>query len=293
MKPKVLMLGIGFIGNAVARRLKGLGYDVELFDIVFGQDMTDSGVLEEAIKRNDYVLQIAAIADLNHFEARPLYGMKVNIWGTVLVANYCAKHKKRLYYISTCCAYGNTPEIPSSEQSRTEPSEIYAEAKLAGEHIVKGYHKSYDLEYIILRIATTYGPEMRDSLAPAVFLRQILSGEPITIHGNGTQTRTLTYIDDEADGIVAAITHPEVVNETINISSEEELSVLQWVQIIGEVVGVKPQVRFLEDRKGQTFRELIDASKAKRLLGWEAKYTFKDGIQATYNWMRQIWANQW
>ena len=293
MKPKILMIGVGFIGNNVIRKLKAQGYEVELFDIVFGQNMLDSIVLEEAIKRNDYVVQMAAIADLNVFEAKPLMGMHVNIWGTVLVANFCAKHKKRHYYISTCCVYGNTQELPSNEESKTNSSEIYAEAKLAGEHIVKAYHKSFDMEYIILRIATTYGPEMRDSLAPAVFLGQILSGEAITVHGDGNQTRTLTYIEDEADGIVSALTHPEVVNETINISGEEELSVNDWIQIIGKVVGIEPQIKRIEDRKGQTHREAIDASKAKRLLGWSAKYKFEDGIRETYKWMQSIWNHNW
>lgn len=293
MKPKVLLIGIGFIGNSVARKLKALGYQVEEFDLLFGQDMLDVPILEEAIKRNDYVIQMAAVADLNVFEAAPLKGMRINIWGTVLVANYCSKHKKRLYYISTCCAYGNTPDLPSNEESRLEPSEIYAEAKVAGEHIVRAYSKSYDLEYVILRIATTYGPEMRDSLAPAVFLGKILSGEPIMVHGNGRQTRTLTYIEDEADGIVAAVEHPEVVNQTINISSEEELSVLDWIKTIEEITGQKAIVEFGPDRKGQTMRELIDASKAKELLGWEAKYSFKQGIEATYDWMKQVWEGKW
>ena len=292
MKPKVLMIGTGFIGSFVIRKLKDLGYDVELFDILFGQNMLDVPILEEAIKRNDIVVQMAAIADLNHFEAKPLLGMQINIWGTVLVSNYCSKHNKKLIYISTCCVYGNTKDLPSSEEAIPNPSEIYAEAKLAGEHIVKAYHKSYDLRYIILRIATTYGPEMRDSLAPAVFLGKILSGEPISIHGSGHQTRTLTYIEDESDGIVAAITS-QVENETFNISSEEELSVLDWIRIIGEVVKLTPQVQKVADRKGQTYREAIDASKAYKMLGWKAKYTFRQGIEKTYEWMQEVWEGDW
>jgi len=293
MKPKILHIGKGFIGTAVINRLQALGYEVELFSKSFGQDITNRKQLEEAIMRNDYIIQMAAIADLNEFEEKPLYGMNINIWGTVLVANYCAKHKKRLYNISTCCVYGNTPDLPSNEESKTNSSEIYAEAKLAGEHIIKGYNKSFDLEYVILRVATTYGVEMRSSLAPAVFLGQVCSGEPITIHGDGKQTRTLTYIDDEADGIVAAITHPEVVNETINISSQEELSVEDWAKIIMKVVGKEVPIKHVVNRKGQTFKEIIDASKAKRLLGWEAKISFEEGIQKTYEWMQKIWRGEW
>lgn len=292
-KPKILHIGTGFIGQDLIRKLEKRGYEVEVYSLSFGQNMLDRELLESAIKRNDYVIQMAAIADLNHFEAAPLMGMNVNVWGTVLVANYCTKHKKRLYNISTCCAYGNTPDLPSNEESICAPSEIYAEAKLAGEHIVKAYNKSYDLEYVILRIATTYGPEMRSSLAPAVFIGQILSGEPVTIHGDGKQTRTLTYIDDETEGILAAIEHPEVVNETINISSSEELSVVDWAKIIMKVVDKEVPIIHVPDRKGQTHRELIDSSKAKRLLGWEAKVSFEEGMRRTYEWMQEVWAGKW
>jgi len=289
---KILQIGKGFIGDAVARRLKALGHEVELYSRSFGQDITDRDQLEPAIARNDIVLHMAAISDLNEFEAMPLLGMNVNVWGTVLVANYCAKHKKRLYNISTMCTYGNSPDAPLTEDARPNPSEIYAEAKLAGEHIIKGYHKSFGLEYVILRIATTYGPEGRSALAPHVFIGQILSGESVTIHGNGEQKRTLTYIDDEADGIVAAIEHQEVVNETINITSEEELSVNEWVSIIGKVVDKTPEIVHIGDRVGQTYREQSNAQKAKRLLGWEAKISFEEGIIKTYEWMQQIWRDE-
>ncbi len=293
MKPKILHIGVGFLGNNVIRLLKEKGYEVEIYSRSFGQDITDRKKLEEAIMRNDYIIQNAAIADLNEYEAKPLMGSYVNVWGTVLCANYCSKHKKRLYNISTCCTFGNTPDLPSNEESRTNPSEIYAEHKLAGEHIIKGFNKSFDLEYVILRIATIYGPEMRSSLAPAVFLGQVCSGEPITIHGDGKQTRTLTLVDDVAEGIVSTIEHPEVINETINISSEEELSVLDWAKIIMKVVGKEVPIKYIKNRKGQTFRELIDASKAKRLLGWEAKVSFEEGIQKTYEWLKQVWEGKW
>ncbi len=287
---KIGLAGKGFVGDCVARKLKALGHEVEVGSLSLGQDFSQVPFVEDFVKHNDIIIQMAAISDLNEFEAKPLLGMNTNIWATVLFANFCSKYKKRLYNISTCCVYGNTPEIPSSEESKANPSEIYAEAKLAGEHIIKGYHKSFGLEYVILRIATTYGPEGRSALAPHVFLGQILSGEPVTIHGSGTQTRTLTYIEDEADGIVAAIQHPEVVNETINISADEELSVLNWVEIIAKVTQKPyPQIIRLADRVGQTYREKIDSTKAYHLLGWKAKYSFEDGIKKTYEWMREVW----
>lgn len=284
--PKILFIGAGFIGSAVIAKLRQAGYQLELYTKETGQDILDEQALEPAIKRNDYCVQMAAVADLNKFEQDPMTGMKVNLWGTTLCAYYCSKHKKRLFNISTCCVYGNTKDLPSNENSTCNPSEIYAEAKLAGEHVVKAFHKSYGLEYLILRIATAYGPGMRKELAVAIFFDKILKGEPITIHGTGNQTRTFTYIEDEAEGIFSAIKHAEVVNETINISSEEEKSVNNLVRLIMKITGKQVPINYGADRKGQTFRESIDASKAKRLLGWEAKYSLEEGLKKTWEWIK-------
>ncbi len=289
--PRILMLGQGFIGTAVTQKLNDLGYSVEIYTRDTGQDILDMNALEIAVARNDFIIQMAAVADLNKFEADPLLGMQINLWGTVLCAQACTKYRKRLYNISTCCVYGNTMDLPSNEESLCNPSEIYAEAKLAGEHVIKAYHKSYGLEYVILRIATTYGPGMRGALATAIFLRKILNNESIAIHGTGNQTRTLTYIDDERDGIVAAINHPEIVNETINISSEEERSVMDLAKIIMKTTGKDVPLDFVNDRKGQTFRELIDARKAYKLLNWKTRYSLEEGIQKTFNWINGMTKN--
>ncbi|OGD56710.1 hypothetical protein A3I57_00070 [Candidatus Beckwithbacteria bacterium RIFCSPLOWO2_02_FULL_47_23] len=286
---KLLHIGLGFIGSRVIDKLESAGHKVDVFDLSFGQDLRDR---EQVIKmiaggRYDGVILMAAIADLNVFEKDPLLGMDVNISGLINVADACSKTGTKLYFISTCCVYGNTKDLPSDENSLVEPSEVYAAAKYAGEWIIKGYHRSYDLPYAILRLATVYGPTMRPALAPAVFINQIKKGQPITVHGAGKQTRTLTYIDDLVDGIVAAVYSP-VVNETINISSEEERSVNELVKIICSAME-QPDwpIEHINDRKGQTTREKINASKAKKLLHWQAKVSLEQGIKKTLQWMSE------
>jgi len=303
---KCLHIGQGFIGNKVIDKLADSGrYDeIDVFDLEFGKDLRNRQQVFEAIKGYDKVILMAAIANLNDFEADPLLGMDVNVGGLINVANSCMVLKKKLYFISTCCVYGNTKELPSSEKAHVAPSEIYAAAKYAGEWIIKGYQKSYDLDYVILRLATCYGPGMRAALAPAVFINQIKRGEPITIHGSGEQTRTLTYIDDLVDGIVTVI-NSDVMNETFNISTEEERSVNELVEIIKQEMGVPDwKVRHTPDRKGQTFKEQIDAKKvrdiriwrgryaptakkADEVVGWKAKTTLRQGIRKTLRWMKK------
>jgi nucleoside-diphosphate-sugar epimerase len=303
----ILQLGGGFIGDKVADNLRKKGHTVDLMDLrTTGHDITNREQMQTVISANKYdtVILMAAIANLNDFEKNPLLGMDVNINGLINVANACMLTHTKLAYISTCCVYGNTPELPSTEESVVSPSEIYAAAKYAGEWIIKGYHKSYNLDYVILRIATTYGPSMRAALAPAVFINQAMRGEPITIHGSGNQTRTLTYIDDEVEGI-ATVIESGVKNEIFNISTEEERSVNELAAIVKEELAL-PDVSIVHvpDRVGQTFTEQIDAgkvrdiriwkgrycpdpSKCERVTGWEAKVSLREGIRRTIAWMKE------
>jgi len=289
MKEEVLLIGGGFIGDKVKARLEEMGFAVTLATKSTGCDITVIGDVFDTVRSfsGKKVILMAAIADLNVFEADPKKGLDVNIGGVSNVALACHTFFKRLYYISTCCAYGNTKNVPSTEDADLNPSEIYAACKVAGEWIIKGFHRSYDLEYVNIRIATTYGPGMRKALVPAVFINQIACNEPITIHGEGTQTRTMTYIDDEVNGICAVV-QSNVVNDTINISTEEETSVLEMAQIIREEMG-KPNhpITFGIDRKGQTFEEQISARKARRLLNWKADVSFREGIRRTLKWMEE------
>jgi nucleoside-diphosphate-sugar epimerase len=301
----LLIIGAGFIGDKLAKRLDDLDYEYKVADLKYGDDIRDREKTDELIKNwaGSKVLLMAAIANLNDFERDPVLGMDVNMGGLINVALACHKYKKRLYYISTCCVYGNTPDLPSTEQARPEPSEVYAAVKLAGEWVIKGLHKSYDMEYVILRIATCYGPGMRAALAPAVFINQIKRNEPITIHGTGKQTRTLTYIDDEVEGI-ARVIDSDVFNDTFNISTEEEISVTYMSSVIREEMGVPdhPVIK-IEDRKGQTFTEQIATGKMRDVriwkgryapspskvngLGWVAKTSFREGIKKTLAWMKE------
>lgn len=299
---KILHIGNGMIGSVVIKKLRESGHIVDVVDLP-EFDLTNRQQVFDTIKDYDSVVLMAAISNLNFFEDDPLYGMDVNMGGLTNVVQACSNEHILLYYISTCCVYGNTKDLPSSEEARPEPSEIYAACKLAGEWIVKGYRRSFDLDYVILRIATTYGPGMRAALAPAVFINQINRGEPITVHGDGKQTRTLTYIEDEADGIVAVI-NSGVKNETFNISTEEERSVNDLINIIKTEMG-KPDhpVIYVKNRKGQTFKEQIDAGKVREIriwkgryaptakkagnvIGWSAKYSLEKGIKETLTWMK-------
>ncbi len=278
--------GKGFIGSHLADRLSQLGDTVTSFDTVDGQDICNLRRVREAIQGKDAVFHLAAVADLNWAYAHPVETMKINVEGTWNIALACLEARAKLYYSSTCCIYGNQEHHPSTEKSLPNPAEIYACTKLAGENVIQGLHHSFDLQYNFMRFATIYGPRMRPALAPHIFLGQALRGEPITVHGDGEQTRTLTYIDDLIDAIVA-LYQSDKINDVWNLTTSEMVSAIQTAEDIKEITGSKSEIASILQRIGQTFYEEVSADKMLRETGWKAKVDWKDGIRRTYQWFEE------
>lgn len=278
--------GSGFIGQHLVDRLRSQGHNVDIFDLSGGQDLLNVQQVEEAISGRDMVFHLAAIADLYESKKNPLKNMNVNVIGTINVAEACLKYGVLLNYASTCCVYGNQEIHPSDEKSLPNPTEIYACSKLAGENIILGYAKTCGLKYNIMRFATIYGPGMRSALATYVFLDQAIKGLPITVHGTGKQTRTLTFTEDLVDGMVEWF-NSGITDEIVNVTTEEEVSVLEMIELIKKITGSKSEIIFLPERQGQIFREQIEAQKALALFGWKAKHTFEEGMIKTYEWFQK------
>jgi len=279
--------GKGFIGSKFVEKIQGKENNVFTYDVQDREDINQYThlLIKLLDKRIDEVWHFAAIADLNYMRQYPMRSMGVNVLGTINIANICSEKKIKLNFISTCCVYGNQEIHPSDEKQLPNPAEIYACSKLAGENIIKGYAKSYGLKYNILRIPTTYGPRMRPALGVYIFFAQALKGKPLTIHGNGKQVRTLTYIDDVVDALVA-VQGRGIENETINISTTEVVSALDMAEKIKALSNSNSEIKHIDQRIGQTFYEEIDVSKAKKLLGWEAKTSFDEGLVKTYEWIK-------
>jgi len=281
---KVLITGAkGFIGSNLTGRLSLLGDSVASFDSVGGQDIRNLEQVQAAIKGKDIVFHLAAVADLNWAGAYPIETMEVNIQGTWNIAIACLRAGAKLYYASTCCVYGNQEHHPSTEESLPNPAEIYAYTKLAGENVVRGLHCSFGLPYSIMRFATIYGEGMRPALAPHIFLGQALRREPITIHGDGIQTRTLTYIDDLIDAVVTLYQSGKL-NDVWNMSTTRTVSAVQIARDIKEVTKSQSELVNVPQRVGQTFQEEISSDKIFRETGWKAKVEWEDGLRRTYQW---------
>lgn len=287
---KILVTGgKGAIGTRLVKKLTRMGHEVSSYDIVEGQDLFDLPTLERAIRNVDVIYHAAAEANLNNMTT--LDGARRGVWRNVVatdnVAFLCAKHRKWLLFLSTLCVYGDVTEHPEREDTTLpNPSEIYAASKYAAEWVIRGYGINFNLAYTVLRIATVYGPGCRPELGVHVFLRQALNGEPITVHGDGSQMRTLTYIDDIVDGIVAPLGRScAAKGQILNITASEQISAIAMARQIKELTMSKSEIVFVPQRQYNTQTEYPDVSKAKQLLQWQAKTSFSEGLNLTFAWM--------
>lgn len=280
----------GFIGSKVCDKLISLGHTVIGYDITAGEDLLDILSLENKIVGCDVIYHIAAEADLTRMITLEgaEKGFYYNVVGSNNVAYLAAKHNKWLIYASTVCVYGNQEVHPEAEDTTLpNPSELYACTKYAAEWVIKGYSKNFGNPYTILRFATIYGEGMRPALGMHIFFTQAIKGEPITVHGDGTQDRTLTYIHDLVEGIVAPLTSPDKAKGQIfNLTSSLPISALKMAEDIKSITGSISEIKLIPQRDNQTFHEDFSVDKAKNLLGWSANTPWEEGLKKTYAWIK-------
>lgn len=272
--------GTGFLGKRLCRKLKENKHSIFSYDIVDGYDILNNEQLEKTFVdfKPDSIIHLAACADLNIFANKPEISYKINVIGTRNILNMCEEYNARLLFASTCCCYGNNDTHPTDETSPTCPTEPYAQSKKESEKDIL----KIGLPHCCMRLATFYGPEMRSALAPAVFLDKAHKNETIEIHGSGEQTRTMTYVDDIVSGIIAIVEN-EAKYTIINITTEEETSVLDMINHAKKITGKDNKCVHIKDRNGQIQKEVI-LSKRLQSFGWKWKTSFEDGMQKSYEY---------
>ena len=282
MSGTVLVTGsAGLLGVALCATLRERGRAFRGYDIADGDDILDRVKLTRALAGCIACVHLAAVADLYDAEADPDRCERVNVQGTQRVAEACRDAGVRLLYASTCCVYGNNGVVLCDETARPAPSERYAQSKLDGE----GFVPLTGVQAVSMRLATFYGPGMRETLATSLFLRRALAGLPIEIHGDGRQTRCYTHVDDIARGIVTVLDSP-ARPRCVNVASDEVCSVLELARLAQQVTGVEVPLRFVADRPGQIHHSAIDSS-LLRGLGWAPRWTLAEGLRACAAAMRE------
>jgi nucleoside-diphosphate-sugar epimerase len=308
--------GAGTIGGAVVRRLLGdPAWEVRVSDQreapqwmregceIHVGDLRDVEQARKATKGCSHVIHLAAIVGgIANFHKLPHTLTEVNnalYNGVVRAALDC--EVERFTYVSSSMVFERATQYPTTEAHIRDtpiPCSAYGFSKLTGEVYVRAAHDEHGLEYTICRPFNAYGPgEMPDDepgiahMVPDVIKKCLALAEdaPLPIFGDGSQTRTLTHIDDIAAGIVVATAAAAARNEDFNISASDERTVAELARIIWAACGRDPEAFALEhlpSYETDVVRRWPDVSKAKELLGWEARISDRDGIAETVEWLR-------
>ncbi|HZU41014.1 MAG TPA: NAD(P)-dependent oxidoreductase [Solirubrobacteraceae bacterium] len=308
--------GAGTIGNAVVRRLlRDPGWEIRISDHrpaptwmregaeVHTADLRSLDNARVALEGCSHVIHLAAIVGgIANFHKLPFTLTEVNNALTGAIVHAAVEQDvERFLYVSSSMVFERATEYPTTEAHLLEcpmPRSAYGFSKLAGEVYTRAAHDEHGLRYTICRPFNAYGPgELPDPGEPGIahavpdLIHKVLSGQrPLEIFGSGEQTRTLTHVDDIADGIVTALGAPEAENEDFNISASEELSVAEIARRIWLACGKDAgtfALRQLESFEVDVQRRWPSVEKARRLLGWQARIPLDEGLAETVAWLEQ------
>jgi nucleoside-diphosphate-sugar epimerase len=309
--------GAGTIGTAVVRRLlrdEDAGFDVRVSDQrtppdwmrdaceVHTGDLRSYDEARAAADGCSHVIHLAAIVGgIANFHKLPHTLLEVNngLYNAVFRAAL-EQQVERLVYVSSSMVFERATQYPTTEEHIKDtliPQSAYGFSKLAGEVYCHALHDEHGLPFTICRPFNAYGPGEMPEDEPGIahmvpdVIRKVLSGQrPLQIFGSGEQTRTITHVDDIADGVVTAMSHPAAENEDFNISASEEMTVAEIARVIWEECGQAPEefeLEHLPTFEVDVQRRWPSVEKARRLLGWEAKIGVREGIAQTIEWLRQ------
>ena len=291
---KVLVTGgAGFVGSHVLDRLQTHGHEPRNLDLVASPyhcngnavetvvgDLRDESAVRDAIRGCDAVLHLAAVADVNHVVEDPVRAEDVNVRGTrILLDAARAKGIDRFVYASTVWVYGNSLDdgAVAEDTPLTLPTHLYTATKLAGEMYTRSYGELYGVPHTILRFGIPYGPRARAAAVLAAFVARAREGKPLTIAGDGAQTRQFVYVEDLANGIVAALA-PQAVNRTYNLVRDEAVSIRQIADIVRDLVADVPIVHG-PPRAADVKLARVSGERASLELGWIPSTTFVEGAR--------------
>ena len=260
-------------------------------------DICDKNLLSKIFEENkiDVVVHIAASAGVRPSIENPLSYVKNNIEGTVNILEVMKrKNVQRIVFASSSSIYGNCKEEIFSEDLKvSEPISPYAASKSACEQFLYTYSKLFDIQVVALRFFTVFGPRQRPDLAIRKFIDLIKEDRPIPVYGDGTTIRDYTYVDDIVDGIISAINYNDTPYEIINLGGGAPVSLNEMISTIEKVLNKKATIEHLPMQLGDVSKTAADITKAKKLLNYNPKTSFKEGIIKFIEWEKSngIWKN--
>ncbi len=294
--------GAGFIGSNLVDRLSPRNRVIVLDNLSSGLlsnlekskdlirfikgDILDKDLIKDIVTEVEFVFHLAAnVGNVRSIED-PLFDMEVNIKGTINLLEACLKSNiKRFVYSSSGAIFGEAKYLPIDEDHPLNPESPYGVSKLAAEKYCFAYYKVHGLPITALRYFNAYGPRQGSSGYANIiarFFQKIREGKPLTIFGDGRQTRDFVFVEDIVKANILAATHPDAVGEIFNIATGRENDVNKLVTIINQLSKQKNKVIYTDSRAGEVKHSRAKIEKARRILGYNPEINIEEGLPLTW-----------
>jgi UDP-glucose 4-epimerase len=303
--------GAGFIGSHVTRHCLALGQEVVVLDDLSGGfrdqvpagaefvrgSVTDYELIQRLFVEHEfeYVYHLAAYAaeGLSHFIRR--YNYDTNLIGSVNLINEAVKHRVRCFVFTSSIAVYGANQLPMREDLIPQPEDPYGISKYAVELDLRAAHELFGLDYVLFRPHNVYGENQnigdRYRNVIGIFMNQLMRGEPMTVFGDGSQTRAFSYIDDVAPYIANCVNIPEAYGQIINIGADKPYTLNYLAEVVARAFGQEPQIKYLPARN-EVIHAYSDHAKARRLFGQDATVDLEEGVRRMAEWAQRVGARQ-
>ena len=297
--------GGGFQGSHLTEKLIKKGYKLTILNtysprseenlvaikdkinLIWGS-ITDKEIVEKSIRDQDVVFHLASHINVDDSITDPVTTSQVNILGALNVLEATRKFRNRLIFISTCEVYGGDEEHrPIKETQELKPQSPYAASKAAADRLGYAYFRTYGINLTIVRPFNVFGPRQKDQKGGAlipIFIRQALEKKPLTIYGDGGQTRDYTYIDDLIEAYLLVLKNNQLRGKVINFGTGKETSILEIAKYISKKLRAK--INYVKSRPGEVQHFIADISKAKK-LGFQPTIDIWTGIDKCIAWQKR------
>jgi UDP-glucose 4-epimerase len=312
--------GAGFIGSHLSEALLDAGHRVLLLDNLstgsmeniahlkgrpgfeyFIDTVENEGLLAELIDRSEVVFHFAAAVGVKLIVEQPVYTIETNVHGTEVVLKHANKKKKLVVIASTSEVYGKSEQVPFREDSdlvmgpTPKHRWAYACSKAIDEFLALAYWKERKLPVIIVRFFNTVGPRQTGQYGMVIpnFVRQALAGEPITVFGDGTQSRSFTHVADVVDALLKLVVEPKAIGQVINIGNTQEVTIRRLAERVRDLSGSTSSIKLVpydeayESGFEDMPRRVPDLSKAEKMIGYKPRHTLDDILIQVIDYFRR------
>lgn len=305
--------GAGFIGSHIVRTLLEQGVKVRVLDNfstgkranlaglveqfngsrfeVLEGDMRDRSIVQEAVRNVDIIFHEAAFVSVPESMEKPRVCFDVNVAATVGLFDASREAGvRRVVVASSAAVYGESDALPLKETTPTQSLSPYAASKQTDEIYAQLYTQAFGLDVVALRYFNVYGPRQRpDSMYAAavpIFVRRLLDGKPVTVFGDGGQTRDLINVRDIVRANLVASEHPDAPGQIFNVCTGQETRLLDLLEVLYDLFPGAPEPVFAEPRAGDIYRSVGSPESTSRIIGFQANVTLGEGLQETVAWMQ-------